>query len=871
MEHYQKVIEEIVSDFSANIKQGLSIDQARIRLDLYGLNRLLPVKGPSVFGVFFRQLINPLMGALTFGMVASIVIAYYKEAMVIGFAVLLTAIIGFIQEWKAEREIELLKTYDIDNAKVRRDGTIYSIPATTIVPGDIMLLELGMKIVADVRLVQVNNLYMQEALLTGEAQSVAKNIRTIDDTVTVGDRKNMAYAGTFVADGEGEGVVVATGQNTYIGSLSHLLSKTERPITPLQNQIQRLSWWLGIVFCCVTVIVAVVGYLRGMPLLDVVITGIALAVAAIPESLPVALTVILAVGMRRMIKHKALVRHLVAAETLGNVSVVCTDKTGTLTQGKMQVVGFVSQDQSIMIEQKKQSLPLTEATKLLLSAAVLNTDIAINQESGAFVGSATEVALADYARQAHIDIAEHKIDALHIHEIPFSSDKKFKATLHHYGDAYAVIAKGAPEVIFQMCLQDDFCLSLRKKAQDLTLKGLRLLAVAISKNASQNIEKELTSMQCVGLIAFQDPLREQAATTVEQLQDAGIRLVVVTGDHKETAISLAREIGLEVSENNVMTGAQLALLTDEQMVNIIENISVFARVEPAHKIRIVNAWKKQGKSVAMVGDGVNDAPALKAANIGVAIGSGSDVTHEIADIILLDDNLATIGHAVHEGRIIFDNIRKVVMYLVAHGFAETAFIGLSVIFGLPLPLLPTQIFWMNLITDALPYIALAIDHGEEGIMKRMPFSRDEPIINHSLQKLCIGSSIIIVCGLFAQYFFLYRMGIELIRVRSILFTAMVVDILLFSFSARHLYSSCFARSLKPNYWLWVANAAGLALQLVVLYVPFLQKLFSTVPLHLNDWLMVIGFACVQFLIIEMAKVFFLTSPAALVTLLQDKN
>jgi Ca2+-transporting ATPase len=832
---------------------------------------LPPVKGASAVVIFLRQFVNPLMGALTLGMVASLAIAYYKEASVIGVAILLTAIIGFIQEWKAEREIELLKTYDIDYAKVRRDGQVYSIPVTDVVPGDIMLLELGMKIAADVRLTQVNNLHMQEALLTGEAKPVAKYTHIIDDVVTVGDRSNMVYAGTFVADGEGEGIVVATGQKTYVGSLSHLLSQIEHPRTPLQDQIQRLSWWLGILFCCVTVVVAVVGYWRGMRLLDVVITGIALAVAAIPESLPIALTVILAIGMRRMVKRNALVRHLVAAETLGSVSVICTDKTGTLTQGKMQVVGLVSSDQTVMMEQQRRVPALSEATQFLLASAILNTDIAIKQETGDLVGSATEVALAEYAHRFHVHSGVYGIEAAHVQEIPFSSDRKFKATLHRAGNAYTIITKGAPEKVLSMCEQNRFCSALRQKAQVLTKQGLRLLAVAIKKVTTQTIEAELVNMQCLGLIALQDPLREQAATTVEQLRMAGVQLVVVTGDHKDTALALAKKIGLEAHEKNVMTGAELALLSDAQMVNVVENTLVFARVEPAHKIKIVNAWRKRGKSVAMVGDGVNDAPALKAANIGVAIGSGSDVTQEIADMILLDDNLATIGHAVQEGRIIFDNIRKVVVYLVGHGFAETAFIGLSVILGFPLPLLPTQIFWMNLITDALPYIALSIDHGEDIIMKRQPFAMDEPIINRSLQQLLAISSVIIMCGLFGQYFFLYWMGIDLIRLRSILFTAMVVDIVLFSFSARHLYASIFKRSLRPNYWLLVANAAGLALQFVVLYVPFLQKLFSTVPLQINEWALVFAFGCVQIVAIEIAKVFFLTSPSVPVTLLQDKN
>lgn len=871
MEHYQKSSEDVINEYSTNGSLGLSSNEVKSRLKAYGPNMISSVKGSPLIIIFLRQLLNPLMGALILGMFASIAIAYYKEASVIALAILLSAIIGFIQEWKAEREIELLKTYDVDFAKVRRDGQVYSVPVVDIVPGDIMLLELGMKIAADIRLLHVNNLQVQEALLTGESQPVQKSTAAIADVAAVGDHRNMAYAGTFVADGEGEGVVVATGQNTYIGSLSHLLHQTQHPRIPLQDQIQQLSWLLSFIFCGVTILVVVVGFLRGMAFLDVVITGIALAVAAIPESLPVALTVILAVGVRRMVKRSALVRHLIAAETLGSVSVVCTDKTGTLTQGKMHVVGLISSDQALMRQADGLMPHLSKTTQFLLSSAVLNSDVAVKQETGVVVGSATEVALVEAARLLHVKSSLWGIDALHVNEISFTSDKKFKATLHREHNNHLVIVKGAPEKVFAMCKDDDFVSSLHKKSIELTGQGLRLLAVAIQRNTSSDLEHEIQGMQCLGLIALQDPLREQATTTVEQLRQAGVRLVVVTGDHKDTALALSKKIGLDVGEKNIMTGIELASLSDVQLGAVIEKVSVFARVEPAHKIRIVNAWRRQGRSVAMVGDGVNDAPALKAANIGVAIGSGSDVTHEIADMILLDDNLATIGHAVQEGRIIFDNIRKVVMYLVAHGFAETAFIGLSIIFGLPLPLLPTQIFWMNLITDALPYIALAIDHGEDTIMKRQPFAKDEPIINRSMQKIVGISSAVIVCGLFGQYYFWWRLGVDLMRLRSILFTAMVVDIVLFSFSARHLYSSVFKRALRPNYWLWLACFTGLILQVVVLYVPFLQKLFSTVPLLMHEWALVLGFGGVQMLIIEIVKVFFLTSLAVPVTILQDKN
>ncbi len=645
MEFYRKSIEAVARELSTDLDGGLSLETARDRLKEYGPNVIPLVKGDSAIVIFLKQLFNPLMGVLMIGMVTSFVIAYYKEAFVIGLALLLTAIIGFIQEWKAARDIALLKSYEIDYAKVRRDGIIYSIPISEVVPGDILLLEQGMKVAADVRLVRVNDLCTQEALLTGESQPITKDTAVITEAAVVGDQKNMAYAGTFIAGGEGEGVVVATGRKTYLGSLSHLLGATERPRTPLQHQMERLSWWLGILFCLVTSVVMAIGYAHGISVLDLVITGIALAVAAIPESLPVAVTVILAIGVRRMVKRKALVRHLVAAETLGNVSVICADKTGTLTQGKMQVVRLASLDQSIALEQQK-SPALTDATRLLLAAAVLNTDVAIDPDSGDVVGSPTEVSLVECARHVAVDSAAFGIGTQHKEEIPFSSDKKLKATLHDAAQStYTLIVKGAPENVFALCEQDAFCASLRDQVNRFTMDGLRLLAVAIKRDVTTPIEKELHNMQCLGIIGFYDPLRETAAKTIEQLENAGITLVMVTGDHKETAVSVAKKAGLIAETNAVMTGAELSSISDAQLSHKIEQIAVFSRVDPADKIRIVNAWRAHGKSVAMIGDGVNDAPALKASNIGVAVGSGADVTHDIADMILLDDNLATIERA----------------------------------------------------------------------------------------------------------------------------------------------------------------------------------------------------------------------------------
>lgn len=872
MEFYQKSKEDVSNHFKTNIDFGLSFAEAMVRLSKFGKNQILRISGPSAVVVLVRQIINPLMIILLCAIVASCLIGHYQDALIISFAVVLTAIVGFIQEWKAEQALDLLKSYEVDYCRVKREGQFFRILTTDLVPGDIVSLEPGTRVAADMRLVVTQDLYVQESLLTGEAQPVFKNVDSISDHVTIGDRKNMVYMGTFVLGGVGEGIVVETGSNTYLGTMAHLLQKTKHPKTPLEQQITRISMGLGIAFCCVTTIVSCVGYLRGMLLGDVVITGIALAVAAIPESLPVAITVILAIGMRRMVKHNALIRRLIAAETLGSVSVICTDKTGTLTQGNMQVVWLCSQDQILNIEEVQPSATqLTESTKKLLLMTLYNCDIAMNKATREIVGQPTEVAIAKLARFFHLD---HWLKEKHqrIQEIPFSSEKKFKATIHLFGNEALLVVKGAPEKIFDLCVVDDFCTEMQEHIKTLSEQGLRLLVVAAKRVTSNAIiMQSLNELQCLGLIAFKDPLRKQAATTVDELTEAGIHLVVVTGDHAETSFAIAKEVGLDVQTTHVMTGSELNEVSEKDFVAKVKDISVFARVDPSHKIKIVKAWQSLGVSVAMVGDGVNDSPALKAADIGVALGSGSDVTRDISDMVLLDNNLATISKAVYEGRVIFDNMRKVIVYLLAQGIAETGFIGLSVILGFPLPLLAMQIFCLNLITDALPYIALTVDHGDESIMKRRPFSKNESLLNNKMFGIITTASCVIVAGLFGHFALLLYWGFDLMHLRSILFTALVFDSLLFSFSVRYLYTPWFTAPKTVNYYLIAANSLGLGLQCLVLYVPWLQKFFSTVPLYLNDWVLVICFGFIKITVLEILKVFFLTSTFTPVTILQDKN
>ncbi|MCK4650801.1 HAD-IC family P-type ATPase [Candidatus Babeliales bacterium] len=852
MKYYKIKLEKIISELKTNIPNGLSNKEAKKRLQKYGPN-IIPEKKPlNAFFIFLKQFLSPLMFILLIASALSFLIGEIKDTIIILIAVAINIILGFIQEFKAEKAAQALKSFEVPFCNVRRNEKIISIPAKNLVPGDIVLVSAGSKIPADIRLTHIIDFQVEEALLTGESKPIKKSVKEIEKDVTVGDRINMAFSGTNVLSGKAEGIVTDTGSNSYLGQIAELIIVTKEKPTPLQQQIKRLSWWLGLIFVIISFIIFALGLIKGIPFYEIIIIAIALAVAAIPEGLLVGVTVILAIGMQRMLKRNALIKHLIAAETLGSVSVICTDKTGTLTQGHMLVSRIVTKNHDVSLDQIDQKDEVIETLK----SCTLNNDAQI-QDSKKSIGHPTEIALLKAAQKAKINIKKLRKNFERLDEIPFSSDLKYMATIHKFNGLERLIVKGAPEKIFDMCIGNEKIKRFKHYAELMAKEGLRLLAVAMKDSYKINFKNDLYGLEFLGLIGIEDPLRPQAKQTVKELKGAGIYIALVTGDHKDTASKIAQKSGIEHTEKNIMTGTELDEISDNELVNKINKINIFARVDPRHKIRIVHAWQKRGHSVAMTGDGINDAPSLKAADIGISLGAGSDVTHEISDMVLLDNNLLTIDAAVKEGRTIFDNIRKVIVYLLADSFSEILLVSGSIFFGLPLPILASQILWINLVTDGFPYMALTFEPSEPNIMKEKPRRKDENVINKQMKILIFIIGIITDIGLFGVYYILLKFNFDLQHIRTIIFTALAIDSLFYIFSIRSMKTSIFKMNPFSNIWLIPAVVTGFLIQLSAIYIPTMQKLFSTTFLSFFEWNIIIILALVKIISIEISKRWFI--------------
>jgi len=850
----------VAQHFNVNVERGLSERQVNQRLQDSGPNALPKQKATSRVTIFFRQFLSPLMFMLLIAACVSLLLGEFKDSIVILLAVGLNVSVGFIQEWNAEKTARLLQSFEAAYCRVIRAGNTRKISADLLVPGDIVILRAGVRLPADIRLTHVVDFTTDEALLTGESKPIKKNTERLEDECTVGDQNNMAFAGSFVSQGKATGIVVATGGKTQLGQIALLAEQTEQKLTPLQVQINRFSWWLGGIVISITIGVGFICLFRGMLLHQILTVSIALAVAAIPEGLLVSVTAILAIGMYRMLKRKSLIRHLVAAETLGSVSVICTDKTGTLTEGKMRVVRIVTLNHDIDIVKGEPSELINKPEiRELLTACVVNNDASIDPVRNILVGQPTETALYQLACDANLDIPKICDEYKRLHEFPFSSDHKYMATLHPRGDGQWLVVKGAPEKVFAFCDANDHNIErFRAFEAAMSGRGLRLLAVAVARGKEFDVHNIKPQLTCIGLIGIQDPLRAKASHTVETLAKAGIRTVIVTGDHVKTASNIAHQVGLAIGEENVMTGLQLDAMTQEDLNESIVNIDLFARVEPRHKIAIVKAWQACGQAVAMIGDGVNDTPALKAADIGIALGDGSDVAHEISDIVLLNNDLSTIVAAVHEGRTIFENIRKVIVYLLTDSFGVIILIAGALLLGFELPLLASQILWINLISDGFPNLALTVEPPEAGIMQQPPRKKNEPILNREMKVLIFGVGIFTDIVILILYICLILYSsYALDHVRTIIFSTLAINSLFYVFAVKSLKKSIFEIDLLSNRWLLVTVFGGIGIQLLVVYTPFLQKLFSTVPMGIFEWLIVGCLCMIKVVAIEITKYFFI--------------
>ena len=811
---YQKEAQEIVRELKTDLKKGLSSQEALVRIKQFGPNILKETGGKNIFLIFASQFTSFLIIILFIASAISFILGHTLDAGLIMVIVILNGIVGFIQEYRVERTIRQLKKLVTTDITVYRDGNLQKIPSSQLVPGDVIVLEEGQKIPADIRLTESYNLETNEASLTGESTPVLKDTKVLSDKTILAERANCLFSGTTIATGKGIGIVTSTGMNTELGKIAHLVAEEKEEATPMQQKLNNLGKTIGRIVLVIAFLIGIEQILFGQNILNALISAIALAVAAIPEGLPAVVTISLALGTKRLLKQKSLIRNLAAAETLGSTDIICVDKTGTLTEGVMKVT-------EIYGDNKEKILTYG----LLASNA--------RDSNGQIIGDPTEAALVKAAIEAGFD--QETLSKTHprISEIPFSSQRKMMSVIVDTEDGNLIISKGATEVILERCsLSSGQKKKIIQKNNDMAKQALRVLAIAY---ATGKKEEDLIFLGLVGMI---DPPREGVKEAIKQCSDAGVRVVMITGDHMLTAEAIARQINIE---GRSITGEDLDKLTDEQFNKDVEQIVVYARVNPEHKIRIIKALKAHGHQVAMTGDGVNDAPALKAADIGVAMGiTGTDVSKQASDMILLDDHFSTIVSAVKEGRAIFDNIRKFVNYLLSSNIMEVLVISLAVILGGGhLPLLPIHLLWINLVTDGLPAIALGVDPPRKNIMSLSPKLFREEIAGGRFLGPLIVVSILLTAAILA-IFLIYEK--DPIYEQTMVFTSIVVYEMLRIFAIRGEYKLPFF----SNPFLIFAIAGSLILQLMILYLPIsfagvtLQELFKVTPLHIKDWALILG-------------------------------
>jgi Ca2+-transporting ATPase len=857
--------------------RGLTAAEAARRLDEFGPNELQASGRVSPWTILLEQFKNVLIVILLFATALSAFLGHGVEAIAITVIVLFAVILGFVQEYRAERAIEALREMAAPTATVMREGREREVPARELVPGDFILIATGDKVPADVRLVEAVNLQTVEAALTGESAPVEKHTRPLaDEQLPTGDRKNMAYAGTAVTYGRGRAVVAATGMGTEFGKIARMLEAVETGKTPLQANLDRVGKTLARAAFVVVLVIVALGLFRGQPFVEMLIFGVALAVAVVPEALPAVVTISLALGVKRMVKRNALVRRLPAVETLGSTSVICSDKTGTLTKDEMtarrlfvggqmlEVSGTGYEPRGTFSVNGSNAEP-TEPLLLLLRAAALASDARVERsESGdkwEVKGDPTEGALVVAAAKAGLDKAEIDARFLRVSEIPFTAETKRMTTLHQTPDGVVAYAKGAPEVIVQSCmrhltergeepLDDARRAEMLEGARQMAGEALRVLAVAYKRDAAaEDAEKDMTLLGLIGMI---DPPRPEAQAAVRECEEAGIKVIMITGDHPLTAKAVADELGLSKHEG-IVTGPELEAMDDAELERAVDSVEVCARVSPAHKLRVVTALQKNGQVVAMTGDGVNDAPALKKADIGIAMGiTGTDVSKEAAAMTLTDDNFASIVAAVEEGRGIFSNIKKYLMYLLSSNIGEIGLMAGATLAGLPLPLSAVQILYVNLATDGLPALALAVDPPEKDLMRRPPRDSHTGIFTRPVVLLMLVGglwSTVINLGLFV---WALNSGRSIEEAMTMTFVSLV---LIQFFKAYNFRSDRHSVLRQPfaNKWLNIAIVWELFMLGLILYVPILERTFGTYALPMWDWFIIVAAALTISPVLELAK------------------
>jgi len=810
------------------LKQGLTSAEAQERLEKFGPNQLVKKKDFSSFKLLFFQFKSPLIYVLVLAGLVTLFLRDFTDSIVIFAAVFLNTILGFYQERKAQKSLAALRSLLAPKAKVIRDGEKQEIKAAEVVSGDLVVLTIGTRVPADGVLIEATDFSVNEAILTGESMSVNKEA---NEAVDKAKKENKVFMGTTVVTGIAKMTVIKTGMETEMGKIGRSLEEVEEEATPLQVQLDKLARILALVVGAITLIIFLLGELLGHEPLEMFTTSVAVAVAAIPEGLVVTLTVILALGMQRILKKKAIVRKLMAAETLGSVSTICADKTGTLTEGEMKVVKADFTDKELGIK-----------------ASILCNDMRDPLEVAMFNWAEEEIGKSEGIKEKY-----PRLD-----EIPFSPKYKYIVTLH----PNLFFISGAPEVILSRCkMQNSKLKEWQKKLDEYGNKGYRLVGFGYQKvqgNRKKISKEDLKNCQWLGVLVYEDPVREGVKVALKECQKAGIKVKIITGDYVSTAVAVLKQLDFQVDlKTQVIEGTELEKIPEKELREKVKEIILFARTTPEQKLKIVKALKENGEVVAMTGDGVNDAPALKQADIGIVVGEASDVAKEIADIVLLDSKFSTIVEAVEEGRNIFENIKKVVLYLLSDSFTEIVLIGGSLLLRLPLPVTAAQILWVNLIEDSLPAVALAFEPEEKEVMGEPPRPRGQPILDTELKTLIFIIGIFTDIILLALFYWLLKGFLHLHYIQTVMFVALGIDSLFIALACRTFRKPFFKYNLFTNRFLTGSIVLGLLFLVLAVYFPPLQTLLRTHPLGTHEWLFLLGIGFFNFLAIELTKWVFL--------------
>ena len=870
---------EIIKKLKTNPKEGLSESEARKRIRKFGPNKLPEKKLLAKTKILLEQFKSPLIYILLIAGIVTLFLKDFADSIIIFIAVGLNAAVGFIQENKASQVLTFLKKAVKVKAIAIREGKQKEIPQEELVPGDVFLLRSGGKVPADGRIMEAYNLKVNESALTGEWLASEKKVGALNKETPLADRHNMIYAGTAIEDGQGKAVVTETGVKTEIGKIVQELQEIREEKTPYQKKLANFSKIIGAVIISISLLIFLWGLFAGKGFIEIFTVSVAMAVAAIPEGLPMAMTVILALGMQRILKKKGLVRKLASAETLGSTSVIITDKTGTLTEAKMTVSGIFTGTSELFgknyedlknVNGDDQSSHITalKIATLCNDAFIENFDKPM--EKWVVRGKPTEQALLLAGVYAGLSKRELEEKEPRVDRLPFDPVHKYSATLHKTGGlentAYIM---GAPEVILknsrslktdgtQEPLSRDKLEELRKKNEALTSQGLRVIAVAYKKTREDKLKNHfIKDLVFVGLISMHDPLRKEARSAIQTCREAGIKPIIATGDHKLTTKALASKLGFNIKDKNILDGKDLEKMSDNELGQRLDDIEIYARVEPTQKLRIVKAWQARGEVVAMTGDGVNDAPALKQADVGVALGSGTDVAREVSDLVLLGDSFSVIKTAIEEGRSILDNIRKVITYLFSDTFSEIVLVGTSIILGFPLPITAAQILWVNLVEDGFLNIALAFEPKEKDLMKQKPASHGTPLLNSEMKFIIFIIGLATNLILLTVFFCLFRQNYNLDYIRTMIFVLLGFDSISYVFSCKSLRKNIWHINIFSNKFLVYTWLLGLTALVAAVYLPPLNFLLKTVPLSLSDWWIIIGLGIVNLTLIESSKWYYI--------------